>query len=130
LLRKREVPMAVAAERTDGAGTGFTPYSERTYHAMAETFRALADPTRARIVHILSFGERSVNDIAQHLSVSPSAVSHQLRMLRQLGLVRFRREAQQAFYALDDPHVAILFQEAFEHVDDFLQEGKKRREWL
>lgn len=123
--------MAAVAERADEKKkSDFMPYSERTYHAMAETFRALADPTRARIVHLLSFGERSVNDIAQHLSVSASAVSHQLRMLRQLGLVRFRREAQQAFYALDDPHVAILFQEAFEHVDDFLQEGKKRREWL
>jgi DNA-binding transcriptional ArsR family regulator len=97
---------------------------------MAETFRALADPTRTRIVHILSSGELSVNEIAEHLSVSPSAVSHQLRMLRQLGLVRFRRDAQQAIYALDDPHVAILFQEAFEHVNDFVQEGRKRREWL
>ena len=120
----------VVAEKENRVEGGFLPYSDRTYHAMAETFRALADPTRARIVHLLSFGERSVNDIARHLSVSASAVSHQLRMLRQLGLVRFRREAQQAFYALDDPHVALLFQEAFEHVDDFLQEGKKRREWL
>jgi ArsR family transcriptional regulator len=109
---------------------GFQPFSDRTYHAMAETFRALGDPTRARIIHMLSFGESPVNHLAEHLSVTPSAVSHQLRMLRQLGLVRFRREGQSAIYALDDPHIAILFQEAYEHVEDFLQEGKKRREWL
>jgi DNA-binding transcriptional ArsR family regulator len=105
-------------------------YSERTYHAMAEVFRALADPTRAKIIHLLTFGESSVNGLAERLTVTPSAVSHQLRMLRQMGLVRFRREGQAAIYALDDPHVAILFQEAYEHVSDYLQEGMKRREWL
>jgi ArsR family transcriptional regulator len=106
------------------------PLSDRAYNAIAETFRALADPTRARIVHLLSFGESSVNQLAENLTVTPSAVSHQLRMLRQMGLVRFRRDAQMALYALDDPHVAILFQEAHEHVSDFLQEGRKSREWL
>lgn len=127
----------VAAERektnprssTRARGTG-VPLSDRAYHAIAETFRALADPTRARIVHLLSFGESSVNQLAENLTVTPSAVSHQLRMLRQMGLVRFRRDAQMALYALDDPHVAILFQEAREHVSDYLQEGRKSREWL
>ena len=127
----------VSPERARRAGTG-TPgrpagsgaLSDRAYHAIAETFRALADPTRARIVHRLSFGESSVNQLAENLTVTPSAVSHQLRMLRQMGLVRFRREGQQALYALDDPHVAILFQEAFEHVSDYLQEGRKTREWV
>ena len=104
------------------------PFTDRTYHAMAETFRALADPTRTRIIHFLSQGEQSVNRLAQRLAVSPSAVSHQLRVLRQLGLVRFRREGQTALYALDDPHVALLFREAHEHVSDFLREGG--REWL
>ncbi len=104
--------------------------SDRAYYAIAETFRALADPTRARIIHLLSFGESSVNRLAENLTVTPSAVSHQLRMLRQMGLVRFRREGQLALYALDDPHVAILFQEAHEHVSDYLQEGRKSREWL
>ena len=127
----------VGAERARRVGTGTSgrppgaeALSDRAYHAIAETFRALADPTRARIVHRLSFGESSVNQLAENLTVTPSAVSHQLRMLRQMGMVRFRREGQQALYALDDPHVAILFQEAFEHVSDFLQEGRKTREWL
>jgi len=112
------------------AATRTVPLSDRAYNAIAETFRALADPTRARIVHLLSFGESSVNQLAENLTVTPSAVSHQLRMLRQMGLVRFRRDAQMALYALDDPHVAILFQEAHEHVSDYLQEGRKSREWL
>ena len=123
--------MAVAAaKREKGMDRGAGAYSERTYHAMAEVFRALADPTRAKIIHLLTFGESSVNGLAENLTVTPSAVSHQLRMLRQMGLVRFRREGQTAIYALDDPHVAILFQEAYEHVSDYLQEGMKRREWL
>ena len=123
--------MAVAAaKREKGMDRGTGAYSERTYHAMAEVFRALADPTRAKIIHLLTFGESSVNGLAENLTVTPSAVSHQLRMLRQMGLVRFRREGQTAIYALDDPHVAILFQEAYEHVSDYLQEGMKRREWL
>lgn len=127
--------MAVAAAKKDertgrGGEPGQRAYSDRTYHAMAEVFRALADPTRAKIIHLLTFGESSVNGLAERLTVTPSAVSHQLRMLRQMGLVRFRREGQTALYALDDPHVAILFQEAYEHVSDYLQEGMKRREWL
>jgi DNA-binding transcriptional ArsR family regulator len=97
---------------------------------MAETFRALADPTRTRIVHLLSLGEKSVNELAGRLDVTPSAVSHQLRVLRQLGLVRFRREGQAAIYALDDPHVALLFREAHDHVSDFLREGRGGRQWL
>lgn len=105
-------------------------FSDRTYHAMAETFRALADPTRTRLVHLLSLKERSVGEIAGCLDVTPSAVSHQLRVLRQLGLVRFRRQGQTAIYALDDPHIAALFEAAHEHVADFLGEGSRRREWL
>lgn len=112
------------------ARSGTAVFTDRTYHAMAETFRALADPTRTRIVHLLSSGEKSVNQLAGYLDVTPSAVSHQLRVLRQLGLVRFRREGQAALYALDDPHVALLFREAHEHVSDFLREGRGGRRWL
>jgi len=102
----------------------------RQVDRLAETFRALGDPTRVRILDALSRDELCVCDVATLIGTSESAVSHQLRMLRQMGLVRFRRDAQMALYALDDPHVAILFQEAHEHVSDFLQEGRKSREWL
>jgi DNA-binding transcriptional ArsR family regulator len=125
------VVLRAQKRKRDGKGSnGKGVFTERTYHAMAETFRALADPTRTRIVHLLSLGEKSVNELAHHLDVTPSAVSHQLRVLRQLGLVRFRREGQAAIYALDDPHVALLFREAHEHVSDFLREGRGGRQWL
>jgi hypothetical protein len=51
-------------------------------------------------------------------------------MLRQMGLIRYRRDAELALYALDEPHVAILFQEAHEHVSDFFRDGRKTSEWL
>ncbi len=106
-------------QRSSATGSS-APCSERVYHAIAETFRALGDPTRTQIVHILAGGERSVNSLAESLAVSASAVSHQMRVLRQMGLVRFRREGQWTFYSLDDPHIERLFREAHRHVTEFL----------
>lgn len=104
-----------------GSGAPGEPLSDRVYHAIAETFRTLGDPTRARLVHALAGGERTVNSLAEELGITPSAVSHQLRTLRQTGLVRFRRAGAFAFYALDDPHIERLFQEAHRHVTEFLR---------
>ncbi|MEJ2368697.1 MAG: metalloregulator ArsR/SmtB family transcription factor [Acidobacteriota bacterium] len=115
------MPLVPIQENSGDSTDGRFP--EKVYHAMAETFRSLADPTRTQIVHLLTHGERTVNNLAEHLSVSPSAVSHQLRVLRQMGLVRFRREGQWAFYSLDDPHIERLFHEAHRHVLDFLGQG-------
>jgi DNA-binding transcriptional ArsR family regulator len=83
---------------------------------LAETFKALSDPTRVRIVSLLTGAELCVHDLAAELDVSQSAISHQLRTLRDLRLVRWRREGRQIFYALDDEHVADLFCRALEHV--------------
>lgn len=83
---------------------------------LAGIFRALSDPTRVRIVSLLWGGELCVGDLAEGLEMSPSAVSHQLRLLRDLGLVRRRREGRQIFYALDDQHVADLFRQSLDHV--------------
>jgi DNA-binding transcriptional ArsR family regulator len=83
---------------------------------LSETFRALSDPTRVRIVSLLVNTELCVCDLAASLEMSQSAVSHQLRTLRDLRLVRRRREGRQIFYALDDEHVADLFQRSLEHV--------------
>ena len=83
---------------------------------LAETFRALSDPTRIRIVSLLAGDELCVCDLAAALSMSQSAVSHQLRSLRDLHLVRWRREGRQVFYALDDEHVADLFRRGLDHV--------------
>lgn len=84
---------------------------------LAETFRALSDPTRLRIVSLLAGGELCVYDLAAILEMGQSAVSHQLRTLRDLRLVRRRREGKQAYYTLDDEHVADLFRRGLEHVE-------------
>ena len=72
---------------------------------LARTFAALADPTRLRIVAALATRELCVCDLAATIGLTESAVSHQLRRLRDLGLVRARREGRLAYYALDDDHV-------------------------
>ena len=87
---------------------------------LAETFRILGDPTRIKIAFALSKEELCVCDIANLLGVSQSAVSHSLRTLRQMKLVRFRREGKIAYYMLDDAHIANLFDEGFRHVEELL----------
>lgn len=89
-----------------------------TLDAVAEIFGLLADPTRVRILDVLSHGERCVGDIADAVGISESAVSHQLRLLRTARLVRVRREGRQAFYALDDHHVIGLLRDARKHVEE------------
>lgn len=86
--------------------------------ALAETFRMLGDVTRVRILDTLSRGERCVQDIARTLSLTESAVSHQLRLLRGLRLVRPRRAGRQMFYSLDDDHIVRLFEQGMEHVQE------------
>jgi len=83
---------------------------------LAETFKALSDPTRVRIVSLLAQDELCVCDVAAALDMSQSAVSHQLRILRDLRLVRWRREGRQIFYTLDDDHVADLYRRGLDHV--------------
>jgi ArsR family transcriptional regulator len=83
---------------------------------VAETFKALADPTRVRLLHALSHAELCVGDLAAVLGMTESAVSHQLRLLRGLRIVRARREGKLIFYTLDDEHVTRLFQLTLEHL--------------
>lgn len=83
---------------------------------LAETFKALGDPTRIRILHALSGRELCVCDLAAVLEMGQSAVSHQLRTLRNLRLVKFRREGKTVYYSLDDQHITTLFREGLDHV--------------
>lgn len=82
---------------------------------LAATFQVLGDPTRVRIVHALSLGELCTSDLAGLVRMSESAVSHQLRTLRQLHVVRSRREGKLVYYSLNDDHVRRLFQQGLEH---------------
>ena len=83
---------------------------------LAELFSALSDASRVRIIALLIEGEMSVSALAQDLKMTESAVSHQLRGLRQMHLVRARKTGRQVFYALDDDHVTRLFSLGLEHV--------------
>lgn len=83
---------------------------------MAEFFGVLADPTRLRLISLLSASESCVCDLAESLSVSESAVSHQLRALRNARLVRYRKSGRQVFYRLHDHHVFELYQNVREHL--------------
>lgn len=85
---------------------------------LADTFSALGDPTRVRILDALSHGELCVCDLAAVLRLSQSAVSHQLRLLRGLRLVRPRREGRVVFYDLDDQHIISIFKQTLQHVEE------------
>jgi len=90
----------------------------RAVEALAETFRVLGDPTRVRILDALSGGELCVCDIASLVGISESAVSHQLRLLRGMRLVRPRRAGRLVFYAVDDQHILELLRQALTHVEE------------
>ena len=87
-----------------------------TVQRMAATFKVLGDPTRIRILDALSREELCVCDLALLLGTSSSAISHQLRGLRDARLVKYRKEGKMAFYSLDDNHVLTLFEQGLEHV--------------
>lgn len=83
---------------------------------LADTFQMLASPTRLRIVEALARRELCVCDLSAVVEVSESAVSHHLRQMRQMRIVRYRKEGRMAYYRLDDAHVAELFQLGLDHV--------------
>ena len=90
---------------------------EYTSTHVADLFSALSDPTRLRIISVLLDGEMNVGELASRLEMTESAVSHQLRGLRQLRLVRSRKDGRQVFYALDDDHVSKLYRMGLEHIE-------------
>jgi len=90
--------------------------SQREVERLASTYKILGDPTRLRIVMALGGGEMCVCDLAAFVGVTESAVSHQLRRLRDLALVRCRRDGQMLYYSLDDDHVADLLKVGVEHI--------------
>jgi ArsR family transcriptional regulator len=91
---------------------------DRTVDEIAETFRVLGDPTRIRILDALAAGDLCVCDVARLVGISESAVSHQLRLLRGMRLVRHRRAGRQVFYSLDDQHIVQLLRLAVTHVQE------------
>lgn len=91
------------------------PVDDATAAGLAETFQALADPSRVRLISTLMEGPLCVSELAACVGMTQSAVSHQLRILRSLHLVRTRKAGRTVYYALDDDHIRDLFQRGLEH---------------
>lgn len=90
----------------------------QSIEGLTEIFRVLGDPTRVRILDALSRTELCVGELASQLGLTESAVSHQLRLLRNTRIVRTRRDGRMIFYALDDKHVLTLFRQGLRHVQE------------
>ncbi|MHB0869574.1 MAG: ArsR/SmtB family transcription factor [Chloroflexota bacterium] len=90
--------------------------SDEAAARLAETFSVLGDPTRVKMISALRSVELCVCDLATLLNLSQSAVSHQLRLLRTMRLVKYRREGRIVYYSLDDEHIGNLFQQGLQHV--------------
>lgn len=93
------------------------PQDEYLYD-LAELFKVFGDSTRIRILYALFESELCVGDMAQILNLTQSAVSHQLRILKDAKLVKFRREGKIIFYSLDDDHVRTMLSMGMEHVEE------------
>lgn len=93
-----------------------TQLTDEEVTQLAETFRALGDPTRIRIIQALRQQELCVCDLCQVLDMSQSAISHQLRVLRNLRLVKFRKSGKNVYYSLDDEHIVQLFDQGLVHI--------------
>ncbi len=93
-----------------------TTLDEQTAMRMAALFDSLSDPTRLRILAVLMAGEVNVGDLVQLMGLSKSAVSHQLRGLRDKRVIRTRKQGRQVYISLDDEHIAELFQRGLDHV--------------
>lgn len=92
------------------------PINEHTARQLASLFDALSDPTRVRIIAVLMDGEINVGELVERIGLSKSAISHQLRSLRDKRLVRSHKRGRQVYIALDDDHIAELFQRGLDHV--------------
>lgn len=88
---------------------------EETLFIVTQTFKALGDPTRVRILHLLFKKECSVNEIAETLDIRQSTVSHQLRFLKNLRLVKYRRAGTTLYYSHDDEHVMLILKQMIDH---------------
>ena len=89
---------------------------KQTTEKIADLFKAFADPTRVQILSNLVERELCVTDIAEAVELSQSAVSHQLRILKQMYLIKYRREGKNILYSLADDHVLTILQMGLEHV--------------
>lgn len=88
------------------------------FHAISDLFKMFSDPTRLKILSLLFKEELCVCDIAELLGMTHSAVSHQLSVLRQNRIIKFRRSGKNVFYSLDDEHIQLIFNAGLAHISE------------
>lgn len=91
---------------------------EEELYKLSELYKLFGDPTRIRILYVLLKSEMCVCDIAKLLNMTTSAISHQLKLLKQASLVKFRREGKTVFYSLADDHVTTIINNGMEHIEE------------
>ena len=91
---------------------------EEEMQDLAEFFRVFGDPTRLKILYVLKYSEMCVLDIANLLGMTQSAISHQLRVLKQMDLVKNRRDGKTIFYALADDHIITILNQGLNHIEE------------
>jgi ArsR family transcriptional regulator len=91
---------------------------EHTAAHVAELFRAFSDTSRVRILSAIVEQEMNISELADLVGISGSAVSHHMRGLRQMRLVKSRRDGKEVYYSVDDPHIVALFQQGVRHVKE------------
>lgn len=91
---------------------------EQKLYKLSELYKLFGDPTRIKILYVLLKSEMCVCDIARLLNMTTSAISHQLKLLKQASLVKFRREGKTVFYSLADDHVTTIINNGMEHIEE------------
>jgi ArsR family transcriptional regulator len=95
-----------------------SPLNEHIAAHVAELFRAFSDSSRVRILSVIVDHEMNVSQLAEMVGLTESAVSHHMRGLRQMRLVKTRRDGKEVFYSVDDPHIITLFKQGVRHVQE------------
>lgn len=98
------------------------------FQKLAEFFKIIGDPTRTKILFALDQKEMCVCDIANVLGMTKSSISHQLATLRNVGIVKYRREGKEVYYTLDDEHIKQVFEIAIEHIEHKEKVENNRKE--
>lgn len=93
-------------------------YDDEILYDLAELYKIFGDSTRIRILYALFETEMCVNDIAEQLSMSQSAISHQLRILKQAKLIKYRRDGKSLYYSLADDHVRTIIDQGISHLEE------------
>jgi ArsR family transcriptional regulator, lead/cadmium/zinc/bismuth-responsive transcriptional repressor len=117
--KDKDIPAVTFIEKEKVKSVKKKMKTDRFYHDLAETFKAMSDPTRTKIIYALcQEKELCVHDIAAIIGTTNSAISHQLRTLRNMKLVKYNKVGKAAFYSLDDIHINNLFAEGLRHVEE------------